>query len=203
LPANRESRRLPGVLGSIGGHAACLALLVLALHIHSPRPVLPQSRCCSVALVWTGTADSAPAVPVRRRAPAARPHPATRRAPSPARVSSQNIVATPQPASLAGTGMGDQDAEPAFPVYYPQPGITDRSLLPATEQKIIVDVSVGPQGDVLSEKLVHGLGNSLDQAVLSVVRTWRFQAATLNGSPVASEQELIFPFSRNTPSTPS
>ncbi len=205
-------RRTRGVLVSIAGHAACLALVVLALHFHRVRPVQPQSRCCSIALVWTGPAQSGltrptPVARVRRHARLPLPQPAPRTTPAPVqpapRASTQPGVQAQQQQSMIGDGSGDQDAEPAFPVYFPQPGLADRSLLPPTEQKIIVDVDINPQGDVTSETLVQGLGNGLDQAVLAIVKSWRFHPATLNGAPVASVQELVFPFSRNTPSQPS
>lgn len=202
-------RRTQGILFSIAGHAACFALVVLALHIHRVQPVVLQQRCCSVALVWTGPQQSGLAKPaatarVRRHARLPVPQPAPHTSPSPARApqaaSSQPAIASQQTPSTFGTGAGDEDAEPAFPVYFPQPGIANRSLLPATEQKIIVNVNISAQGNVMDETLVQGLGNSLDQAVLTVVRSWRFHPATLNGAPVASVQELVFPFSRNTPS---
>ncbi len=78
------------------------------------------------------------------------------------------------------------DIHPAFPVFSPHPPVTDRSLLPSSEQKIVVDVSVDAFGQVVSENLVKGLGNKLDKIVLETVRTWRFQPATLNGKAVAT-----------------
>jgi TonB family protein len=59
-----------------------------------------------------------------------------------------------------------------------------------------VDVNVSAQGDVLDEKLVRGLGNSIDQAILETVRGWKFHPATLDGNPVASVSELVFPMSQ-------
>jgi len=56
---------------------------------------------------------------------------------------------------------------------------------------------------VVSETLVKGMGNRLDQIVLDIARTWRFQPATVNGKPVASEAELIFPFNASYPITES
>jgi outer membrane biosynthesis protein TonB len=41
---------------------------------------------------------------------------------------------------------------------------------------------------------VKGLGNRLDQIVLDTVKTWRFQPATVNGKPVETEAEIVFPF---------
>ena len=98
-----------------------------------------------------------------------------------------------------GNGAENDDVRPAFPVFSPRPPVTDRSLLPASEQKIVVDVDVNEAGDVVSEKLTRGLGNRLDQIVLDIVKTWRFHPATVNGKPVAAEAELIFPFNQSYP----
>ena len=45
------------------------------------------------------------------------------------------------------------------------------------------------------------MGSALDQIVLDTVRTWKFHPATVNGNPVASEAELIFPFNAQYPVT--
>jgi TonB family protein len=105
-----------------------------------------------------------------------------------------------QPQQTIGTGNGTDDADPAFPTYFPRPAVTDRSLLPAVEQKIIVNVTISADGDVTDEKLVQGLGNSLDDVVLHTVKSWRFHPATLNGNNVASVEQLVFPFNRDYPS---
>ena len=62
------------------------------------------------------------------------------------------------------------------------------------KKKIVVDVKVDEAGAMVSETLVKGLGNRLDQIVLDTVKTWRFQPATVNGKPVATEAEIVFPF---------
>jgi protein TonB len=101
--------------------------------------------------------------------------------------------------ALSGNGSDAQDVRPAFPVFSPRPPVTDRSLLPATEQKIVVDVDVDANGAVVNESLVKGLGNRLDQMVLNIVRTWRFQPATVDGKPVPAQAEVIFPFNQDYP----
>jgi TonB family protein len=93
-----------------------------------------------------------------------------------------------------GNGSDNDDARPAFPVFAPKPAVTDGALLPAAEKKIVVDVKVDEEGAVVSETLVKGLGNRLDQIVLDTVKTWRFQPATVNGKPVETEAEIVFPF---------
>ena len=96
-----------------------------------------------------------------------------------------------------GIGEGDQNAEPALPVFRPAPDVADRTLLPQKEQKVIVEVEISELGDVTSEKLVQGLGNALDQIVLETVKGWRFRPATLNGTAIASVEDLVFPFNQN------
>ncbi len=107
-------------------------------------------------------------------------------------------VSAPDSAA-AGSGADQQDADPAFPVFSPRPAVADRSLLPDSNEQVIVDVKVSAEGDVLEATLVKGIGNALDALVLETVKTWRFHPATVNGTPVATEAELIFPFNRNYP----
>lgn len=103
--------------------------------------------------------------------------------------------------AAAGNGADAQNATPAFPVFSPKPPVADRALLPAEEQHIVVDVNVSETGDVTGLTLVKGMGNALDQIVLDTVKNWRFHPATVNGNPVASEAELIFPFNPSYPIT--
>jgi TonB family protein len=105
--------------------------------------------------------------------------------------------------ALHGNGSEADEVRPAFPVFSPRPPVTDRSLLPAMEMKIVVDVDVDAEGGVVSESLVKGMGNKLDQIVLDIVKTWRFQPATVNGKPVPTQAELIFPFNPSYPITDS
>ena len=101
--------------------------------------------------------------------------------------------------TAAGNGADQQSADPAFPDFSPRPAVRDRSLLPSSNEQVIVDVKVSASGDVLDATLVQGIGNGLDRIVLDTVKTWHFHPATLNGSPVATEAELIFPFNGNYP----
>lgn len=94
---------------------------------------------------------------------------------------------------VTGAGTSTQDLNPAFPIYSPNPPVKDRSLLPNEETNVVVDVNVSAQGDVLDEKLIRGLGNNIDQLILETVRSWKFHPATLDGNPVASVSELVFP----------
>ncbi|HTW60350.1 MAG TPA: TonB family protein [Terracidiphilus sp.] len=106
-------------------------------------------------------------------------------------------------APMPGNGADAASADPAYPIFSPRPEVTDRSLLPSTDRQVIVDVKVSAKGDVLEASLVQGIGNALDSLVLATVKTWRFHPAMINGSPVPTEAELIFPFSERTMTSPS
>ena len=43
------------------------------------------------------------------------------------------------------------------------------------------------------------LGNQLDAMVMGIVKTWKFQPAKIDGKPVASQAEVVFPLDRNYP----
>jgi protein TonB len=191
---------------SFATHGALLLIGFLMLHTRHVRPIFAESRCCTATLYWSPDAG------ISRPATTAKPH-QKRHVPPPVRKSQLVLasapVATPDPApptngqttpqQLASMGVGDssESAEPALPVYRPAPGVPDRSLLPDKEQNVVVEVEISALGDVTGEKLLHGLGNALDEIVLQTVKGWRFRPATLNGTAVASVEDLVFPFNHN------
>jgi TonB family protein len=217
-PVQLLKRRHAAVLVSIALHAAVFALALLLGTAAGTRVIVPGPR---LALLVVETAGGSHPVQIQLPASPAAAH--TRHPEPDADVTKKTILpiapTPPQrsgggapPSPHAGNGSGQatvgngtdaEDAEPAFPVFSPHPPVTDRSLLPAAEQKIVVDVSVDATGAVVSENLVKGMGSKLDQIVLEIVMTWRFQPATVNGKPVPSEAELIFPFNQSYPITES
>jgi TonB family protein len=218
-PDRIHQRRQAGILLSFASHAAVLLIaFLITLHFGKVRPVYRQSRCCTAALYWTGNtgvSDSNPASPLNKRPkPSPIPTPTSSMIENPVRLRQPRTTENPAQNHLAqagipsrqqqqqtiGNGSGTDDAEPAFPTYFPRPAVTDRSLLPAAEQKIIVDVTISDKGDVTDEKLVQGLGNTLDDLVMKTVKSWRFHPATLNGNNIASVEQLVFPFNRDYPS---
>jgi hypothetical protein len=205
--AGARERRGPGsVAASCAAHGAVLVLIYLALHAGRMHPIPMESRCCSTALYWSPSAANSGARPQHatrklRRAPSSVAAPKLTMAQAPAASTqtsaTQTGMSSPQQQATLGTGEGSDNAEPALPLFYPSPGIRDRTLLPDVKQNIVVDVSISAVGDVTDEKLVRGLGNGLDQIVLATVRSWRFRPATLNGTAVASVEELVFPFDKD------
>jgi len=202
-----------GRWSSIGAHAVLLVLLILAgRHAWQVRPVSTRGGQQSTVLYWAGSVGTgmarshqqgaeklSPARVTPRNSPVKPPvqkplDPETPQATATAAASPAGS-STPQSQSN-GTGDGSENMTPAFPVYSPSPHVADRSLLPATNENVVVDVNVSALGEVLDEKLVHGLGNSLDQTILDTVRGWKFHPATVDGNAVASVAELVFPLSQ-------
>jgi protein TonB len=214
VPARLAKRRTSAVLLSIALHGSVLALVLLAGRAARTRLIAPVPSRTLALLENAGgshavklvlppmdtaarTRDPEPAPEVTRKTilPVEQDHPKISGGGAPVLPHTGNGSSR----ALRGNGSDAEDARPAFPIFSPHPPVSDRSLLPATEQKIVVDVKLDALGQVVSETLVKGMGNKLDQIVFDIARTWRFQPATVNGKPVASEAELIFPFNSSYP----
>jgi hypothetical protein len=218
-PAPTAKRRVSAVLLSIGMHGSVLVLLALAGRAAGDRLLAPPTDFQRLAMVEVAGGSHAVRFPLPPMDMAAKIHDPDKDP----EVTRKTILPIPQThpkvsgggapikphtgngsgQALMGNGSDAEDARPAFPVFSPHPPVTDRSLLPSSEKKIVVDVKLDAQGVVLSETLVQGMGNRLDQIVLNIAMTWRFQPATVNGKPVPSEAELIFPFNSSYPITES
>ncbi|MGD0893209.1 MAG: energy transducer TonB [Terracidiphilus sp.] len=215
LPAKR---RVSAVLLSVAMHGSVLVLVLVAGNAARKRLAQPTDFQVMALVKTAGGAHAIP-FPLPPMDTAAKIHDpdkspdVTRKTIVPVKetrpkVSGGGAPITPHKGNgtgmaLQGNGDDAEDARPAFPVFSPHPPVNDRSLLPATEKKIVVDVKLDAQGVVLSETLVQGMGNRLDKIVLDIALTWRFQPATVNGKPVPSEAELIFPFNSSYPITES
>ena len=205
-------RRISSTFGSwasIAAHGVLLVLLVAAAHhAWQMRPVSTRGGQHATVLYWEGSIGTgmvrttqhgvAKVLPTRttpRSSPVTPPHekplnPETQQATETA--AANPAGSTTSQSQSSGTGEGTQDATPAFPIFSPSPHI-DRSLLPKGDENVVVDVNVSALGEVLDEKLVHGLGTSVDQTILDTVRSWKFHPATVDGNAVASVAELVFP----------
>jgi TonB family protein len=207
-----KNRRNPAsVWLSVVTHAAVIGAVWLALHAGRTFPITLEARCCSTALYYSSNVSGGSPKPVaaaKKRRPTIAPAPAEQPAiavpvATAQTAQTQTGLVSQQQLPTQGTGEGSDDAEPALPLFHPHPPIADRSLLPSKEQDVVVDVAISALGDVTDEKLVHGLGNGLDQVVLDTVKGWHFHPATLNGTAVASTEEIVIPLSHDSEATPS
>jgi hypothetical protein len=215
IPITRTGGRSTkvGNWASIAAHGVLLVLLILGgRHAWKSRPVTARGGAHATVLYWansvgTGIARShqqgAEKLSPARLTPRTSP---VNRTPQKAldpevQETAQSVPASPAGGSISqsqssGAGDSSEDATPAFPVYSPTPRIADRSLLPKADENVVVDVNVSALGEVLDEKLIHGLGNSIDQTILDTVRSWKFHPATVDGNAVASVAELVFPLNQ-------
>jgi TonB family protein len=204
---------------SIALHALLLALIVAgsirARHVVIFRPMVQgSSQQIAVVAVSRGAlaavlAAEHPPVAEKTQAPRIntlhrfRPVPAkpaaARTTPQPSQAQSVQPAAGISNPGVTGQGSDAQSTYPAYPTVSPSPQVRDRSLLPQTSRKVVIDVNLGADGRVQQATLVTGLGNALDQLALDTVRGWQFHPAMLNGAPVPSAIELVFPFDRNYP----
>jgi Gram-negative bacterial TonB protein C-terminal len=209
IPTGRGISSTFGSWTSLAAHVILLVVLIFAAHhAWQVRPASARGGQQATVLYWEGSVGTgiakthqhgvekiAPARTTPRKSPVTPPH--EKQLDPDAREATETAAASPAGSSTSqsqsnGTGNGNQDATPAFPVYSPTPPI-DRSLLPRADENVVVDVNVSALGEVLDEKLIHGLGTSVDKTILDTVRSWKFHPATVDGNPVASVAELVFP----------
>lgn len=211
-PGIRFDGRL-ALCASLGAHALLAALFVTAgIRIH-PK-LAPPAGEYQIAMLQVAGGSAMTRSPLfmapnghskgEKEQPEHRPsvHPVPGKRVASKVSGSQAQAARPQDrgtSSAAGNGSDAQNATFAFPTFSPKPPVTDRSLLPATDRQIVLDVKLNASGEVIDETLVTGMGNALDQIALSTVKTWRFQPATVNGEAIASEAEVIFTFGPHYP----
>ena len=204
MPISEKSRRRIVWFVALSGalHVLIMALVLFVHHRQKAQIVIqPPAKIYPAMLSFAGGAKTewTPAPPGRKKHPQDAKQTTTdlAMARNPAPVAGRPVDAPHSDAP--GNGADQQNADPAFPVFSPRPPVTDRALLPDSNREVVVDVKVSAAGDVLEATLVKGIGNGLDQLVLDTVKTWRFHPATVNGNPVATEAELIFPFNLSYP----
>jgi TonB family protein len=82
----------------------------------------------------------------------------------------------------------------AYPVVYPDPPV-DRAELPRDLQgDVVIEVTIDSQGNVVETKIVQAIGHGIDEKIEATLRRWRYQPATLDGTPVASRHDVHFHF---------
>lgn len=71
------------------------------------------------------------------------------------------------------------------PIYAPDPDYSDGARRAKLQGVVILWMVVGADGRPRNIRVQQQLGMGLDEKALEAVSQWRFQAATLNGQPVA------------------
>lgn len=100
--------------------------------------------------------------------------------------------------SLAGSILGNvaegdwHDVHPALPLVFPDPEVSRSALPTGVTGEVIVEVTIDKAGNVISTRLLQGMGYGIEQKVLAILATWRFRPAMEDGKPIASKQDVHF-----------
>ncbi|WP_448099207.1 TonB family protein [Luteibacter yeojuensis] len=87
-------------------------------------------------------------------------------------------VSRPAVARVPSAPTASPEAEPLVPVYMPSPRYPMSALRAGREGKVVLSVTVTPDGDVTSVTVGRSSGDiELDRAAEDAVRGWRFAAA--------------------------
>jgi protein TonB len=174
---------------------AAHALLFTALLIHPPiklqKTQRPGTHAGHLALL-----TYRPGASTLASTSTASPHPETIKTAPPrtppateAKLTLPTKTAPAATTSAADDAAGDGDITLALVDNHPAPQPT----LPSnTHGDVIIDITIGPDGHLAQSTLIHGLGHPVDDTVLATIQSWTWHPATRNGTPIASEQELLF-----------
>ena len=196
LPANRST------LLSTAMHAVIVGGLLLASRAHgpvlSPRHLAGAAQGTAVMLSYQmlGSPPGASAA-----------HPAARRegpaVPRPHKSATEKAKQLSEPAISSAVGnasegsIGDGDISIALVQFHPRPQ-PDLSALPeGAGGDVVLNALIDAQGHIAQLTVSKSLGPAVDQQVLATVQQWTFTPATRNGTPVPSEQEILFHYERS------
>jgi protein TonB len=100
------------------------------------------------------------------------------------------------PGNAADGSEGDGNISIALVQFHPRPTPDLSTLAPGASGDVVLDALIDAQGKVAKLSVTRSLGANVDQQVIATVQTWTFTPATRNGTPIASEQELLFHYER-------
>jgi protein TonB len=187
---------------SLSLHAVTIAALVLIARLHGPvlaprhMAGTAQGTEIMVSLQLPGAPPAAVAAPPtpRTHGPAA---PTTAREPH-KKAAQLDSPATPSLDGNAAEGaLGDGDISIALVQFHPRPEPSLSTLAPGAAGDVVLDALIDEQGRVAHLSVTRSLGPVVDAQVIATVQHWTFTPAMRNGTPIASEQELLFHYERH------
>lgn len=93
--------------------------------------------------------------------------------------------------------MASTPVDDLVPVYMPSPRYPMSALRKQREGKVVLSVTVTPEGDVTSVTVGHSSGDiDLDRAAEDAVRSWRFAAADNRPSRYTADLPINFELTR-------
>jgi protein TonB len=100
----------------------------------------------------------------------------------------------PPPPEPTGPIRVGGDVKPPKKLQAPNPQYTEIARKARIQGVVIVEAIIDKTGNVTNVKVLKGLPMGLDQAAADAVKRWKFEAATLNGKPVAVIYNLTVNF---------
>jgi protein TonB len=190
-----------GALLSVGTHVAVAGVLAVMMRAHGPvlapkhMPGTAQGTVLMFNYQQLGAPPGTTTAKAREQAKGpALPAPAK----SPTDKAKQlSLAATNEASGNAADGAeGDGNISIALVQFHPRPTPDLSTLAPGASGDVVLDALIDASGKVTKLSIAKSLGPDVDQQVIATVQTWTFTPATRNGTPIASEQELLFHYER-------
>ncbi len=104
--------------------------------------------------------------------------------------------------SKAGSALGmvvdgpisGHEVHVAYPVVYPDPPVNRAELPRDLVGDVVIEVTIDSEGNVVETKIVQAVDHGIAEKIEATLRRWRYQPATLDGTPVASHHDVHFHF---------
>jgi protein TonB len=187
---------------SVTIHGAVLGLLFL-LTVHPPALAprhLPGTAQGTVQLFAYQQLGAPPGI-VSAKAPELKSNDSAKPEPQKSPLPKVKQLSRPATTTIQGSdnegSLGDGDISIALVRFHPRPEPDLSTLSPGDGGDIILDALIDDAGRIAHLSVSRSLGLSIDQQVIATVQIWTFTPAMRNGSPIASEQEIVFHYQRN------
>jgi TonB family protein len=211
-PVSRRNYR--AVAWSVAAHLGLLAAVIF----YPPKiiPLVPQGlaygngeRSYRVVFIAPGAEDTdsrppaGPKLTFSTAPPARKPWPHAKAqkptddhlpVPAVAEAAAQNARAGSPLGTMIDGPIRGHDVRVAYPVVFPDPPVVRGELPPGLKGDVIVEITIDAQGAVVETRVLEAIGHGIDEKVVAALRQWRFQPATLDGTPVASKHDVHFHF---------
>lgn len=190
-----------GALLSVAMHAGAVGALALMTRVHGPvlapkhMPGTSQGTVLMFNYQLLGAPPGTTTAKAREQAkgPAL---PAPAKSPTDKAKQLTQAATNEAPGNAADGSEGDGNISIALVQFHPRPTPDLSKLAPGTSGDVVLDALIDAQGHISKLSVTKSLGADVDQQVMATVQTWTFTPATRNGTPIASEQELLFHYER-------
>ncbi len=186
---------------SVGVHAAVIGVLALMTRMLGPAlapthlPGTAQGTVLMFNYQLLGAPPGSTTAKAREQAKGpAMPVPA--KSPTDKAKQLTQAATNAAPGNAADGSEGDGNISIALVQFHPRPTPDLTTLAPGTSGDVVLDALIDAQGHISHLSVTRSLGPNVDQQVIATVQTWTFTPATRNGTPIASEQELLFHYER-------